>query len=142
MNERSWLIVPFCEVPYHTRAILNAVVPLCGPANRRIHVVAEHDVYRNAITPRVVDRHGSVLQSHRTMRQHGQRFTFHLEVPVRHGHGRLFVAISDELGVLIPTVVNDGFLHPAKTGSWIGADVLKAKGFDDIEDRKSTRLNS
>ena len=42
------------------------------------------------------------------------------------------MAIGDELGIAIPAVVDEGFLHAAETRSRIGADVLETQRLDDI----------
>ena len=57
VDQRGRLIVPFREVADDPRTILDTVVPLCGPADRGVHVVAGHDVNRDAIAPGVVNRH-------------------------------------------------------------------------------------
>src|SRR5207302_11344075 len=42
------------------------------------------------------------------------------------------MTIRDELGIPIAAIVDDGFLHTAKTGSRVGADVLETQRFDHI----------
>ena len=85
MSQRCGLVIPFREVTNDRGSVLSAVIPLRGASDGAIDVVADDDVYRNAITPRVVDRHCGVLQTHRAMRQHRQRLAFNLEIAVAHG---------------------------------------------------------
>ena len=132
MDERGRLIVPLCEVANHARAVLNTVVPLRGPPDRCVHVISKHDVNRDAITPRVIDRHRCVLQAYGAVSQHCHRSAFDFEVPMGHRHRRFFMTIRDELGIPIAAVVDDRFLHSPKTGSRVGADVLETQRFDHI----------
>src|SRR5690349_6777679 len=43
------------------------------------------------------------------------------------------MTICDELGILIPAIVEDRLLHAPKTRSGIGANVFKTKRFDDVD---------
>ena len=87
MDERRRLIIPFRKVADHTGAILHAVIPLGGPSNGGIHVIAQHDEDRNAIAPGVVDGHGCMLQADRSVRQDRQGLPFHLEIAMGHRDG-------------------------------------------------------
>ena len=73
-----------------------------------------------------------MLQPHGSVRQDCHRFAFHFEVTVRHGDRRFFVTIRNELGIAITAVIDNGFLHPAKTGSRIGADIFETERLDHI----------
>src|SRR5262245_30055362 len=125
MLERYRRIVPFDEIPDDRGGILDRMHPFhTGPAHRRINRVPNDDEYRHAIAIRVVDRHRRVLQSNRAMGKHTERFTFDFRIAVRHSDRGLLVTASDELGLLVASIVDDGFVQRAKAGPRVGADVL------------------
>ena len=116
----------------HRRAILDTVIPLGGPADCRVHIIAGHYVDGHPVAPGIVNGHRGMLQPNRSVSQDCHRLAFHFEVTVRHGYRGFFVTIRNQLGIAITTVVDDGLLHTAKTGSRIGADILETQRFDRI----------
>jgi hypothetical protein len=58
-----------------------------------------------------------VLHANCPVGEHRQRLAFDLGIAVGHVDGRLFVAASDELGALVPAVVDDGFVNSADNNS-------------------------
>ena len=93
VRQRHRRVVPLRVVAHHRRGILHAVHPLhARRPHRRVERVAEDDVDRHAIAPRVVDRHRRVLQPDRPVRHDRERLALDLGVAVRHRHRRLFVA--------------------------------------------------
>src|SRR5439155_1110235 len=105
---------PLGEVTNDCGSVLSAVVPLRRTPDGAIDIVADDDVHRYAITPRVVDGHRGVLQTHRAMREHGERLAFDFEIAVTHRDRRFLVAVRDELGALVAAVVDDRFLKTRK----------------------------
>ena len=103
-----------------------------GHALGGVDDVPQNEVNRNAVAIRVVDRHRGVLHSDRPVGEHRQRFALYLRVAVRHAHGGLLVATSDELRTLVPAIIDDRFVNSAETRSRIGANVLESERLDYI----------
>ena len=106
----------------------DARVPFHG-----VERVAEDDVDRNAIAPRVVDRHRRVLQSDGPMREHDERLAFDLRVAVRHRHGGFFVEARQELRLRVAAVIDDRLLQTAEARARVAADVRDAERLDDVD---------
>ena len=104
-----------------------------GPALSCVEAVADDDDDGHAIAIRVVDAHCRMLQPDGSMRHHSDRLAFDLRIGMRHRHRRLFVAAGDELGFLIPTIINDGLVQRAEAGARVGADVIQVEGSQDID---------
>ena len=133
MLERPRGVVPLRVVADHGGRVLHAVIPLCRAPDGGIAVVAEDHVHRHAIAPCVVQRHGRVLQAHRAVRHDSQRPAFDLVVRMRHRHRRLFVAAGDQLGLGVPTVVDDRLVQAAKARPGVGADVVEVQRLEDVD---------
>ena len=95
--------------------------------------IADDDEYRNSIAICVVNTHRGVLQSDGPMRENRQRLAFDFRVAVRHGDCGLFVAASDEFGLLVATIVDDRFVQRAETGPRIGAHVFDVERPEDVD---------
>ena len=66
------------------------------------------------------------------MEQREHRPALDLRVPVRHGHGRLFVAAGQQLRQLVAAVVDDRFVQAVETGARIRGDVLEPERLDHV----------
>ena len=133
VRQRHRRVVPLRVVADHCGRILHAVHPLHSRRpQRRVERVAEHQVDRHAIAPRVVEGHRRVLQSDRPVRHHRERLPLDLEVAVRHGHRRLFVHAGDQFRLLVAAVVDHRLVEAAEAGAWVGADVLEAERLDRV----------
>ena len=134
MRQRNRQIVPLDEVADHRRRVLHAVRPFnAGPPQRRVQVVAGHDVDRDAVAVGVVDRHRRVLDADRAVAQHRHRLAFGLEVAVRHRHRGLFVAAGDELRRRVAAVVDDRLVDAAEARSRVGRDIFEVERLDDVD---------
>ncbi len=52
---------------------------------------------------------------------------------MRYAHGRFFMTAGDELRRLVTAVVDQRFLQPAETRTWVRRDVFKAQRLYDID---------
>ena len=73
------------------------------------------------------------------MRHDGDRFALRLEVTVRHGHGRLFVAAGNQLRALVAAVVDQRLVKAAEARSRVGEEVLEAQRLEESTIYRSPR---
>ena len=132
VGQRPREVVPFRVVADHRGCVLNAVVPLCAPPDRRIGVGSEDHVHRHAIAPRVVDGHRRVLQAHGSVRHDGERLALRLVVGMGHGHRRFFVTAGDELRPCVAAMVHERLVESAEARARIGADVFEAERLEHV----------
>ena len=109
-------------------------------AVRGVEIVAANDDDRHAVAPRVVDRHGRVLQSDDAVHQGQQRLARDLEIAVRHGDGRFFVHASDVFRHLVAAVVDQRLMQRAETRGAIRRHVFDVERLDDIDHEIGTGL--
>ena len=98
-----------------------------------IEDVSGDDVDRHAVAVGVVDGHGSMLNSNSAVREDGERLAFNLRVSMGHRDGGFFMTASDELGILVATVVDHGFMKASKGRARISAHVLDPERLDDVD---------
>ena len=108
VRERHRVVVPLGHVAEDRRRILRAVHPehFARPLGGVLRV-AEDEINRNAIAPRVVDRHRRVLGADGAVHAHQHGLAFDLRVAVGHRHRDLFVRAGDALGIAVAGVVDD-----------------------------------
>src|SRR5262250_694790 len=134
MRQRKRQIVPLQIVANHCCSVLDAVYPFGGVnALGGIEDVSGDDVDRHAVTVGVVDGHGSMLNSNSAVSEDGERLAFNLRVSVGHGDGGFFMTASDELGILVATIVDHGFMKASEGRARISAHVLDAERLDDVD---------
>ena len=106
--QRHRIVVPLRHVADDRGRILRAVDPEhLARALGRVLRVAEHEKYRHAIAPRVVDRHRRVLGADGPVHADEHGFALDLRVAVGHGHRDLFVRAGDAFGIAVPCVIDD-----------------------------------
>ena len=80
-------------------------------------MIAADDDNRNAVAPRVVNRHRRMLETDRTVRQRHQRLAGDLEIAMRHGNADFLVIDGKEFGLLVVTIIDQRLVKAAETRS-------------------------
>jgi hypothetical protein len=132
--QRGRAVVPFDEVAHQRARVLDRVVPLrARPARSRIEPVAGEKHDRHAIDPRVVDRHGAVLQAHGAVDHRAHGLARGLGVSMRHRDGGFLVHAREQLRLLVAAVVDERFVDAAEARPGVGRHVLQVERLDDVD---------
>ena len=102
MLQRGGLVVPLGELA-HQLADIDAGMQPFGARRALVglhDIAAEHDD-RHAVAPRVVHRHGGVLQTDHAVARHGNRLAFHLGIAL----AEMWTAMSSCTQVMISGLV-------------------------------------
>src|SRR5439155_23785658 len=132
------LVVPFDEVAHQislNQRRVNPVYPRSPFAG--VHGAgAAHDQDRRAVTPGVVDRHGSMLQADDVVHNRGHRLAGSLGITVRDRDGDFFVTAEDNLRIRLTAalVIYQRIVNTAKARTGIQSDIFDAQNFQQIDD--------
>ncbi len=100
MSQRSGVVVPLGVIAHRGGHVLSGVQPLHAAATfGRIGNVAGHNEHRRLVAISVIDRHGGMLDAHRSVRAHQRRFAFNFGVAIGCRRRALFVRKGDELRI-------------------------------------------
>ena len=139
--QRQRCVVPLDVIANDAHAILCGVRPLhTGPTLGGLQMISGEDHHGRPVTPGVVNRHGSVLQSDRPVREHGQRFAGYFEVAMSDGSRLLLVRTGQQLRRLVAAVVDDRLMDASEARAGIGRDVGQIQTLDDIDHEIRARI--
>ena len=141
MLQRDGLVIPLRVIAHHRSRVQHTVRPFAinGGAHRGVQVVADHHVNRHAVAIGVVNRHRRMLEPHGAMRKHAQRLALNLRVAVGHRHRLLFMKTSDELRILVASVVDDRFMQRPETRTRHRTHVFDTKSFEHVHHEVRSR---
>src|SRR5207244_4421388 len=111
------------------------------PPFARVHGTgAAHDQDRRAVTPGVVDRHGSMLQADDVVHNGGHRLAGSLGITVRDRDGDFFETAEDNLriGLTAALVIYQRIVNAPEARTRIKRDVFNAEDFQQIDDEIRT----
>ena len=98
--------------------ILHGMGPFdARPAQFRIDAVAGEDNHGRPVAPGVVNGHGGMLQADRPVAGGGQWLAGCLGITMPHGDCGFFMQAGNEFRALVSTVVDNGFMQAAETGT-------------------------
>ena len=134
VGQRHRVVVPLGHVADDRARVLGAVHPVdLAVALGGVLRVAEHQVDRHPVAPRVVDRHRRVLRAHRGVQAHQHRLALDLRVAVGHRDRDFLVRAGDALGVLVAGVVDDRLVDADEARGAHREHVFHVQRLEDVD---------